>query len=103
MMGFKKSDIKQCAKCGKGLMHSGVPIFYKVGIQSMGFDKGALQRTAALEQYFGGAGPGIAIANVMGPDEDLAKSIGKGTNVLICQNCIVEQINLLELIERSKK
>jgi len=104
-MGFKKSDLKKCAMCGNGLMHTGIPIFYKLRIEPMGFDSGAIQRTNAIEQYFGGeAGPGIAIANAMGPNEDLAKPLGEPVELLICQPCGVtpEMYCLLELIEGAK-
>jgi hypothetical protein len=90
----KKKDFKKCAICGKGVMHSGQIMFYKVSITMMGIDIGAVQRQHGLEMMMGNA----AIAHVMGPDEDLAKPLGKPETGLVCQDCATHHNSVLAAI-----
>jgi hypothetical protein len=91
---MKQKDFKKCAICGKGVMHSGQITFYKVSITMMGIDIGAVQRQHGLEMMMGNA----AIAHVMGPDEDLAKPIGKDETGLICNHCSIYHESVLAFI-----
>jgi hypothetical protein len=66
---FKQKDIQPCAICSKGLMHSGMPLFYRLRIERFGLDGKAVSRQAGLEHLLGGS---ALLANVMGPDENMA-------------------------------
>ena len=33
---MKAEDFKPCALCGKGMMHTGVPLFYRVTVEHLG-------------------------------------------------------------------
>ena len=98
---MKATDFKPCAICGKGVMHAGVPLFYRVKLESMGIDVNAVQRHAGLELMLGGGHAGAALANVMGPGDDLAKPIVEGETVLICQPCAMEPHPLMVLSDRG--
>lgn len=99
---MKAADFKPCAICGKGVMHAGVPLFYRVKIESMGVDVNAVRRHAGLEQVFGGGQPGAVLAHIMGPNDDLAKPIIENEPaVLVCQPCALESRPLLLLAERA--
>ena len=85
--GLKASDIKKCAKCGKGVMHTGLPLFWRVTIERFGIDKGAVDRRHGLEMFFGGGRGAAALAGVMGPDEDIAKPVMDPVTLTLCEDC----------------
>lgn len=91
---MKQTDLKPCASCGKGVMHAGTPVFYRVKIESLGVDVGAVRRQHGLETMLGHA----ALAFHMGPQEDLAKVIDE-REVMVCLQCAVEERPLMLLLE----
>lgn len=93
---MKAAEIKPCAICRKGVMHSGVPLFYRVELQVMGINRRAVEQTAGLEQMLGSVG----LARVMGPDPDIAEPIHPEPVVaLVCQPCSMEASPLMLLAE----
>lgn len=94
---MKAKDFKPCAFCGKGVMHAGVPLFYRIHVERMGVDGGAVQRAAAMEQYMGGH---VALARVF-EDPEIAKPITPGTTVLVCETCSTEPRMVAMLTERE--
>ena len=96
---FKRKDVGPCAMCNKGLMHDQNMIFMRVGIEYMVMDLGAIQRAHGLEQFFGGTPEAAMIANVMSPDEDLAKCSTDHQGMLVCGNCM-DQTTLYKLFEK---
>ena len=81
---MKQKDIKPCALCGKGVMHSNQLLFWRVSLQHMAVNLGAVQRQAGLEMMMGG---NHVLAHFMGPDEDMGKPLGDALEILICQEC----------------
>lgn len=81
---MKQSEFKKCACCGNGVMHNGCLIFYRVRLERMVIDLPAVERQHGLEMMLG---RNAALAAVMGPNEDLAKSLGGPITVLVCQDC----------------
>lgn len=92
-MGFKQSDIKPCAICRKGLMHAGMPLFYRIAVERLGFDGEAIRRQQGLEMMMGKA---AALAAVMGPNEDIATVLDGPTTILICETCTHEHPILMQ-------
>jgi len=92
---MKKAELQKCLLCNKGVMHTGVPLFYRIKIERMVVDLGAIQRQHGLEMMIGSP----VLASVMGPDEDIANSIDKPAEALVCEKCAMERINLAELNE----
>lgn len=84
---MKLSEIKKCAKCGKGVMHTGLPLFWRVTIERFGIDKAAVDRRFGLEMFFGGGRGGAALAGVMGVDEDIAKPVMDEVRLILCEEC----------------
>lgn len=78
--GLKERDLAPCALCGK---HHEAPIFYRVTVDSCAFDTAAVQRQIGLGMMMGG---NAAIAQVMGPDDDMAKIVSTETKTL-CLEC----------------
>lgn len=98
---MKAGDFKPCAICGRGMMHAGVPLFFRVKIEHMGVDLKAVERTAGLEMMFGGGVAGAKLARIMGPDPDLAKPMMEPQQLLVCHPCALKPVPLLALTERE--
>lgn len=97
---MKQTDIKKCAICNNGMMHKGIPHFYTVKIQSHILDLSACQRQTGLEMMLGGH---AQLANIMGPDEVIAKSLSDEVNAWICQDCAIENlISIIGLLETDE-
>jgi len=88
---MKKKDFKPCIFCGKGMMHDGNILFFKVSIQRMGINMNAVKEQHGLEIMLGSP----AIASVMGPDSDIAKPIGIQAKGLICDTCACDKKTVL--------
>lgn len=86
---MKHKDFKPCQLCGKGMMHAGHPLFLRVTVERLGIDRKAVERAHGLELMMGG---NALLANVMGPDEDLAKVIDGKKNMLVCGSCAGEPL-----------
>jgi hypothetical protein len=91
-MGLKRKDvIQKCLLCGEGLLHNQWnPMFFRVTLERHVVDMQAVHRQAGMEQFIGGANPSphaVAIANVMGLDEDMSKPLGAIPIFLVCGDC----------------
>jgi hypothetical protein len=98
---MKQRDIKKCGICDKGMMHSAIT-FYTLRVQYMAIDVGAVQRQDALETLCGGS---PAIAQALGPNEDLAVPLGDPDDVWICLDCSISHglAQLHEAIQNAKQ
>lgn len=72
-----------CARCGKKIGDSGLPLFWRVKVERFGVDMRAVERQTGSAMVLGHAG----IAAIMGPDEDMAKPIMDPVIVTICEPC----------------
>ena len=102
---MKRNELRSCDCCKDTINNGGQIMFYKIKVTTMGLDPKAINQQAGLEQYFGGGPQAAALADVMGPDPDIAKEIHEGTELLICFNCLVanperDMTKLLRLIEQ---
>lgn len=95
MPGLKGTDLKPCAICGRGVMHARDLTFFHVTIERYMLDLGAVQRAHGLELVIGNP----VIANVIGPDEDLAKRIHLQDRVVVCDHCAIHGGPLAALSE----
>ena len=93
---LKQPDIQHCAVCSKGVMHTGMPLFYQLEIATMGINLDAVQRQHGLEMMMGRA---AAVAYHMGPQEPMAEAMGDPTVLHICHQCAMdERTNVLRLL-----
>jgi hypothetical protein len=89
---MKEEELRKhakCAKCGKGIGHTGLPFFWTLTVSKYGLDIDAIKRNAGLTEFFGGS---AALARVMGPDEDMAEKIIKPVTLTLCEKCAMEPI-----------
>lgn len=94
--GLKHRDFKPCALCRKGVMHANDITFYRVRIERFVVDLNAVQRAHGMEMMMGG---NAVIANVMGPNEDLAKLFTGPHEILICSSCALRDKTPIAVIE----
>lgn len=81
---IKQTGFTKCIKCGKGMAHAGIPLFYRITVEPMGIDHRAVQRQHGLEMMMAGA---AKLAHIMGPDDDMGLPIGPALTGLICHLC----------------
>ena len=95
---MKQREIQKCVFCDRGVMHSASPMFYQIEVDTMVIDVAAVQRQAGLEQFIGN----VSIANIMGTDADLAKSISK-VKCFVCMECALQQQVIAAIPEIAEK
>lgn len=76
-----------CFKCQKPIGHAGHPMFYRLTLETFGLDYNAIQRQTGLTMALGGH---AALAQVMGPDEEMAKPLGEACKLTVCVPCMLE-------------
>lgn len=86
---MKQSEMRPCVCCGRGIMHGGDIVAYRVTVEQHLVDVGAVQRQHGLEMMMGGGMGGAAIAAVMGTNSDLTK-MASSVSGLICQPCFMD-------------
>lgn len=94
---IKAKDLKKCTCCGKGVMHTGFPVFYRVTFERMGVDARAVQQAHGMETFFGG---NVAIARAF-MDPDIAKPLNEPEDLFICEACSLKPQLIAALAERA--
>ena len=96
---MKEKELRERAECGicdRKIMKSASPLFYVVSIQRFGVEMRAVHRQAGLEQFLGGS---VAIAQAMGPDEDMATELTDKKELTVCEGCAGKPIEVHRLSE----
>lgn len=88
---MKRNELKKCALCGKGVMHAGLPLFWRITVERFGVNLAAIQRRHGMEMQLGGGAAGAVLANVLGPDEDLADKVMDPVELIVCESCGTKQ------------
>lgn len=73
-----------CSMCRKKIGESGVPLFYRVTLERFGVKLDAVRRQTGLEMMLNGH---VAIAQAMGPDEDMAVPVMEKLVLVVCESC----------------
>ena len=94
--GMRAGDFTKCAGCGRGVAHTGLPLFWRVKLERMGINHRAVQQADAMERYMGGA---VALARVF-EDPEIAKPIEgiEAKTVLVCEQCAIAPNKPLALL-----
>ena len=82
---MKRTELTKCVICDQGVMHDNNIAFNRITFERFVVDIRAVQRQHGLELQLGNA----TLANVMGPDEDIAKQMGESEVAIICDECSV--------------
>lgn len=77
-------ELKPCSLCRKGLIHTGVPLFWRVNIERMGIDLQKARQLAGLSMMLGSP----HLASVMGDDRAIGVVIEDSrVELLVCEDC----------------
>jgi len=97
---MKENELRElatCAWCHRGIGKSGIPLFWTLELERHMIDLAAVQRQSGLAMMLGGNG---LLAGVMGPDDDMTKSVMEPLKISICDECAMGQVVVAELAER---
>ncbi len=96
---MKATELKKhatCSLCRNPILSSGLPLFWRVTIEHLAVDIGAVNRQYGLGTMLGSH----ALAATMGPDEDVAKPIVDQTQITVCQHCsLASELPVMVLAE----
>lgn len=92
-------EAAECKICGRKFGASGVPMFWRVTIERHCLKQGALSRQAGLEMMMGG---NVALAQVMGANEDMTGLMTEPVTFTVCETCGSEPHSVAELAERRE-
>lgn len=95
--GMKQKDIRKCDICGLGVAHDRNIDFYVVTVEQWILNPRSIQQQHGLELVMGGGQVGAVMAQIMGPNPDIANQTGK-TATFMCQPCAMKQHIPLTLI-----
>jgi hypothetical protein len=82
------SEIKPCALCKGGVVHSGNPMFYELTMSSVIVDADSVRRLQGLEMMMGG---NAAVARALSPSNTVAHRLGEPTRHFICIDCALRE------------
>lgn len=83
---MKATELKKhatCSLCRNPILSSGLPLFWRVTIEHLAVDIGAVNRQYRLGKMLGSH----TLAATIGPDKDVAKPIVDQTQITVCQHC----------------
>jgi hypothetical protein len=95
---MKENELRKVAKCvvcGKGFLHTGLPLFWRVRIERLGVDTNVVRRQDGLAAMLGNS----MLANVMGPDEEMTKAMMDPVELTLCETCAMSDVNIAVLAE----
>jgi hypothetical protein len=101
---MRLSDLRPCDNCGGKIY----PMFYVVRSSIVILNADQANKTLGLARFFGGGAPGLAMAEVMGPEADNVRIGGDvhkelWTEIYLCQDCHMSDVNLAIVEEKIAK
>lgn len=88
--------VSTCKLCGNKIGKDQLPMFNRVRIQRYILDMAAVQRQQGLGMMIGGG-----LAQVMGPDEELAKMASE-TEFTVCNSCAGKKLHSIYELESEE-
>lgn len=82
---MNKEEFMLCCVCGKGMAAGGMH-FYRIHVDHMALDFGAIRRRVGLELMMGGS---VALADTFTPDTKLAQAMDSH-EVQVCAKCALD-------------
>lgn len=88
---MKEAELRQhteCLICDRKIGQFSAPVFNIVRMERFIVNMSAIQRQQGLAMQLGGNG---VLAQIMGPDEDMAVPVGK-YKAMICDDCLLKKM-----------
>ena len=92
-----RGEIDKCALCKKGVLHGGVPIFFRVTVERFGVDLRAVQREHGMELAMGSP----VLAAVFSDGRPLANRMNLPGTLTVCMDCATTSACVAHLEEMS--
>jgi len=89
-----------CACCGKVILATAMPIFYRLTVEHCGVDANAVRERVGLAIMMGGGAGGLALSAVMGGRKEPVVVMSSGT-ANVCGLCANERADLLDVLFRA--
>lgn len=85
---MKEHELRQHATCSlcQHKIGGGLPLFYRLTIERFGINLDAVRRQSGLAVAMGHA----VLAQVMGPDEDMAQPVMDKLTLVVCEDCSIK-------------
>ncbi len=97
---MKLRDIKKCDECGKGVLHTGVPLFWRVRVERFGIDMREVRQLHGLEMMLGSP----SLADVFSPERDAVRPVMDAVELTLCEECMSGRgLGLAALVERTAR
>lgn len=96
---MKEKELREyatCILCRKKVGEFGLPLFWRVRVERFGIDLKAVRRQTGLAMM-----TGATLAQVLGPDEEMATAILGPLTMAICDPCSMKDTCVYELAERA--
>lgn len=88
-----------CDLCRNKIMHSGLPLFWKVSVERFGIDFNAIKRADGLTAMLGNA----ILADAMGPNEDVAQCLMEAVALTLCEPCAMNNGLMLAAMSKAEE
>ncbi len=88
---MKQTELTKCIICDKGVAHDRSPMFFTMRIERYVLNLRAIQEQHGLEQMLGNP----TLANVMGPDRNIATRIERKKAKIVCLACATDKSIIL--------
>ncbi len=99
---MREKELRECSVCSfcGSKIGAGGPFFWRVKIERFVLNIQACQRQQGLGMLLGGHG---GLAQIMGPDEDLAVELLKPITLISCEPCSLDSRPLVQFPEFEKE
>jgi len=100
---MKESELREpadCSICNQKILHTGIPMFWTMRIERHGVLINAVKRQSGLEMMLG---DNVAIAQAMGPDEEMTKSFLGPVDITLCEDCAMENSIVEKAFEKAEE
>lgn len=86
-----------CCLCGRVMLETEFPIFYRIRIHHCGIDFNAVRSRVGMAMQLGGGAQGLALASALGPQEKPVVEVSsKDANV--CMSCAQQHPGLMQVL-----
>ncbi len=96
---MKEDELRKsanCANCNKKIGHTNLPFFWRIKVERFAIDFKAASAQDGLAAMLGGH---HLLANIIGPDRNMAEPIMDPVKVTICEDCITKPIIIPAIID----
>jgi len=90
-----------CIACGRQLLATELPIFFRISAKQCGIDGSAVRQHVGLAMSMGGGADGLALAGILGPRVEPVIVMDEITAFNVCHGCATDGVGLLDVIGRQ--